>query len=175
MRCLTTARYTMDAELLHWTGIQDGTTTDVSSGHWETYQDPITGEIRNKWIPAPADDPATPDVETTVKTFPCIARGIVDGGIRAMSNTEVFGSDYENIEVIKMWTPASVRITKNDRITNIRAKKGGDVIWVDEEYTGATDRPTVFNVMGVTPLFDGPFNRHVENYIILEKVDGANA
>lgn len=169
MRCITGARFTMDAELLHWTGVQDSTPTDVSSGHWETYQDPITGEIRNKWVADPADNPDTPEVETTVKTFPCLARGIVDGSARAMSNTEIFGQDYENIEVIKMWIPTWVDISKSDRVTNIRWKKGGEVVWVDEEYSAEPTRPTVFNVMGITPLFDA-FNRPVDKYVMLEKV-----
>lgn len=171
VKCLTGARFTMDAEVLRWSEITTGGDDDVTQGDWGTYQDPITGEILNDWVPGVPDNPATTTVvETrTLRTISCVARGIVDGGIRVAGTTERFGDTYENIDFVKMWVPASVRLSKRDRITNIRAKKGGRVIWVDEEYDDGS-RPTVFNVNGVTPLFDA-FNNHVENFVLLEKVD----
>lgn len=170
MRCLTGNRFSMNAEVLTWTGItQSDSTTVDQSGTWVTYQDPITGEILNRWIPTSTgetDNPDTPgDESLTTVTIPCLARGIVDGGIRVAGTTERFGDMYENIDFVKLWTPAHVRVTKRDRITNIRWKKGGEVIWLDEEGDSA---PTIFNVNGVTPLFDA-FNRHVENFVLLER------
>lgn len=175
MKCLTGARFTMNAEVLRWSGITSGGTEEVTQGTWETYQDPITGEVLNRWVPgSETDNPATP-VDETVEPFTidCVARGIVDGGIRVAGTTERFGDTYENIDHVKLWTPPSVRLSKRDRITNIRAKKNGQVVWQDEEY-GITEsgdfRPTIFNVNGVTPLFDA-FNNHVENFVLLERAE----
>jgi hypothetical protein len=168
MRCLLSGRFSMQADLLHWTGITTGGSDDVSQGSFGgTYQDPISGEILNDWEPA-VDDVNTPTVdESTFSTFDCIARGIVDGGIRVAGTTERFGDIYTNIDFVKLWTPANVLITKRDRITNIRIRNGA-VIWNDEESDGL---PTVFNVNGVTPLFDA-WNRHVENFVLLERAPG---
>lgn len=168
MRCMTSGRFSMNAEILGWSEVTEGDNDDVTPGSWDTYQDPITGEIFNDWTAA--DDPSTPDVNeagTSLRTVECIARGIVDGGIRVAGTTERFGDTYENIDYVKMWVPAYVKITKRDRVTNIRDRKGGNVIWRDEERDG--EPPTVFNVNGVTPLFDA-FNRHVESFVLLERV-----
>lgn len=175
MRCLVSGRMTMRADLLRKdTGYPAPDPQEEPEGYWEQYQDPITGAVLNHWIPAgPAvDNPDTPevDLEPTVATFSCIARGITDGGIRMGATTEQFGDIYENVDYVKLWTPSSVKITKRDRVTNIRARDTGDVLWKDEEYSPNPDRPTVFNVNGVIPILD-PFNRHVENYVLLEKAD----
>lgn len=169
--CLTGARFTMNAEVLRRVGDNPATPEqDNEGGAWESYQDPITGEILNRWVPTDAQSVPLPDGSTEpVRTIPCMARGIVDGGIRVAGTTERFGDTYENVDYVKLWVPARVKISKRDRITNIRDRKNGTVIWVDEEY-GDGFRPTVFNVNGVTPLFDA-FNRHVENYVLLERVD----
>ncbi len=156
----------MDAEILHWEGLTEGDENAVTQGTWDSYQDPISFEIRNVWVPAEDTDPG-PGVDPEWSTIPCIVRGIVDGGIRVAGTTERFGDTYENIDYVKMWVPASVRITKRDRITNIRDRRGGTVIWRDEE---SDDAPTIFNVNGVTALFDA-FNRHVENFVLLERAD----
>lgn len=168
MRCLRGPLYSMEAELVppdyEVTEIPDGS----PSGYFESYQDPLTFEILRRWVPT--DDPETPEDESggrTALTFPCMARGIIDGGIRVAGTTERFGDTYENIDYVRLKVPAHVRITKRDRVTNIREKKGGIVLWRDEEGDG---KPTIFNVNGVTPVLDG-FNRHIENFVLLERAD----
>lgn len=163
--CLTGARFTMVAEVLRWEGVTSGGPTAVTPGEWATHQDPITGEILNNWVPGTPDNSQTPSVDesTSVRTIDCLARGIVDGGIRVAGSTERFGDTYENIEFAKLWVPQNVKLFKNDRITNIRAKRGGDVIW-----TEADGSPVIFNVNGISPLFDA-FNRPVEKFILLER------
>lgn len=165
--CLTGARFTMNAEVLRWHDAPNtGGPDDVAQGEWENYQDPITGEILNRWVPGTLNNPDTPSVDPDdVRTIDCIARGIVDGGIRMTGSNERFGDSYENIELVKLWIPNKVNLAKNDRITNIRAKKGGAVIWQD-----ADGSPTVFNVNGVSPLFDA-FNRPIEKFVLLERAD----
>jgi hypothetical protein len=174
VRCLTSAKFTMDAEVLTWTGwtgADPAPPQDSTAGEWATYQDPITLEVRNVWRPTIVvpDNPNTPEVEQKVKTIECLARGIVSSGIRTSGTTEAFGEWYRNVDLIQMWIPAKYVITKRDRVTNIREKRNGKIIWIDEEYMGTDGpRPTIFNVTGVTPLLD-PFNRHTQNLVFLER------
>jgi hypothetical protein len=165
--CLTAARFTMNAEVLRWEGIDTGDSDDVTQGHWDTYQDPISGEILNTWVPGQAtDDPSTPENEfSDPYTIDCLARGIVDGGIRVSGSTERFGDTYENIEFVKLWTPSRINLTKRDRITNIRDRRNGTVVWTEPDGS-----PVKFNVNGVTPLFDA-FNRHIESFVLLERAE----
>lgn len=166
--CLTGARFTMTATLLHQ-GDENGPTPDPDGyGTWVRQQDPLTGEIVRVWQPIP-DDPSTVDVNETVTIgeIPCIARGIVDGGIRVAGTTERFGDLYDNIDYVKLWTPASVIVTKRDRITNIRDSKG-HITWLDEESIINPAKATVYNVNGATPLYNA-FNRLTEWFVLLER------
>lgn len=180
IKCLTAGRMTMTAALLHRS---TGTAPDPDFedfGEYVDTQDPLTGQIIKVWQPFP-DIPTTPDVDESIyyANVPCVARGIVDGGIRVAGTTERFGDMYENIDFVKMWVPAGIKISKRDRVTNIRDPKG-NIIWRDEEYadvlnpdpTETIARASVFNVNGVTPLFDA-FNRHVESFVLLENVQVA--
>lgn len=165
--CLTRARFSMRADILK---PSDGSATDFdldNYGEWTNTQDPLTGDIIQIWKPFP-DNPNTPEDEAVkLGTIKCLARGIVDGGIRVAGTTERFGDMYENIDFVKMWTPAKVSVTKSDRITNIRNAGGSVIFWKNEE---SDNRATVFNVNGVTPLFDA-FNNHVENFVLLERAE----
>jgi len=168
---ITTVRYTMIATVLHPTTPTGNDPVDPSeTGTWQEKQDPITGEIIRVWVPS-TDNPDTPDVnEAVAGDIPCMARGIVDGGIRAAATTETFGDTYRNIDIVHMWFPPNYRLTKRDRITNIRTKSGV-ILWRDEEYEDTTDiKATVFNVNGVIPQFD-PFNRLVSNFALLERAE----
>lgn len=139
-------------------------------GEWVGTQDPLTGEIVRIWTPF--DDPTPvvdPSDRVTIAPIHCLARGIVDGGIRVAGTTEWFGADYRNIDFVKMWVPPTTVITKRDRITNI-TDKYGHIKWLDEENTGNPDKATVFNVNGVTPLFNA-FNRVVEQFVLLERAE----
>jgi hypothetical protein len=161
----------MQAEVLRQVGdnpvnFDDDTTNDT--GSWESYQDPITGAILNRWVPTDSQSVPLPSGSTSpARTIDCLARGVSGSGIQTTGSDEQFGELYKNIEVVQLWVPAKVHLSKRDRVTNIRAKKGGAVVWIDEEYD---NRPTVFNVSGVVPQF-GPFNEHTHNLVFLEKVD----
>lgn len=176
--CLTGARFNMSATLLHqnddYNPYPDPINPDLY-GEWVESQDPLTGEIVRVWVPfeEPVDDPETPEDEGAVKigTIPVVARGIVDGGIRVAGTTERFGDTYENIDYVKLWVPAHVRISKRDRVTNIK-DASGHIRWVDEEFSDPaideTPKATVFNVNGVTPLFNA-FNVMTEQFVLLER------
>lgn len=188
--CLTGARFTMSATLLHKDSDYNpyGIDTDVY-GEWFGSQDPLTGEIVKVWKPYVdiEDNPETEDIdETTFLEIPCLARGIVDGGVRVAGSTEWFGNqDYRNIDFVKMWVPPHVNITKGDRITNIK-DKNGRIMWRNEEYEPRNPtkpinvkdpatynlnvKATVFNVNGVTPTFNA-FNEPVEQFVLLENTE----
>ena len=164
MQCLTSARFTMKADVLRQEFInQDDDSGD--EGTWEFDQDPLSGAMIRNWVPGTPAAGSTAATQT--RTISCLARGIVDGGIRVAGTTERFGDTYENIDFVKMWVPAHVRLTKRDRITNIR--KGSVIMWADEE--SDPNKATIFNINGVTPLFDA-FNRHTEDFVLLEKAYG---
>lgn len=181
IQCLTAGRMTMTATLLHQTNQSGSVVGDIdldSYGTWHNSQDPLTGEIVRVWEPItnpwPGQDgiPGNADDIEVSPVIQCIARGIVDGGIRVAGTTERFGDSYENIDYVKMWVPAGVRISKRDRVTNIRDPRG-NIQWRDEEFadpTNPTDvaRATVFDVNGVTPLFNA-FNRHTESFVLLQR------
>jgi hypothetical protein len=174
--CLTGARFTMSATLLHQNDpyAPEGEIDLGIYGEWVNSQDPLTGEIVRVWKPFEDPIPETPDNETvTLGNIPCLARGIVDGGIRVAGTTEWFGDDYRNIDFVKLWTPPHIQISKRDRVTNIRDATG-KIRWLDEEYSDPrlteVPRATVFNVNGVTPLFDAA-NRLVEWYVMLERAE----
>lgn len=167
VRCILGARFSMTAEVLRY-NIDDTPPPDSpgSGGTWITNQDPITGEIITRWEPGIADDPDTPDVDESVDhvIIPCMVEGIYNSGIRAAGSDEDFGEEYFNTEFIKMWIPGNIRITKRDRVTNIKDSKGVPM-FLDEEYM---DRPTVYNVQGVTPRTD-PFGKMVDQFVFLKK------
>lgn len=172
--CLTGARFNMEATLLHQNDPYnpDPINPDLY-GEWVDSQDPLTGEIVRVWVPF-EDQPETPEnEEITLGTIPCVARGIVDGGIRVAGTTERFGEDYENIDYVKLWVPPHVRISKRDRVTNIKDATG-HIRWLDEEFDDPAEltppKATVFNVNGVTPLFNA-FNIMTEQYVMLERAE----
>lgn len=169
VRCLTAARMNMKATILRQGDVTGDPLDPSDLGVWVESQDPLTFEIVEIWEPLviTVDDPLTAISESVVETFYCLARGIVDGGIRVAGTTERFGDTYENIDFVKMWVPSNFTISKRDRITNISDPRGS-IIWVDEE--ASVPRATVFNVNGVTPLLDA-FNNHVENFVLLERAE----
>lgn len=169
---ITGGRYTMKATVLRPDAVTSDPTNPNNTGTWVDNQDPDTGEIVRVWVPNP-DDPTTTAIETNsnVIEVPCLARGIVDGGIRAAATTESFDDIYRNVDIINVWIPKKYRITKRDRVTNIRDKRG-KILWRDEENeTDENDvKATVFNVNGVVPVFD-PFNNHIDNFCLLERAE----
>lgn len=132
-------------------------------GHFENRQDPETGEIIRVWVVEDAD-PVAPGVQG--KQVKCAARGIIGSGIRGTGTNEIIDPHglIESLDYVRMQFPASVTITKRDRVTNI-ANRHGIIIWREEESDNA---PTVFDVQGVTPITD-PFGNLIEWSALLER------
>lgn len=169
---LTAVRFNMKADILRQ-GVSptdpDPTPTG-DDGDWVMQQDPDSGEIIRVWQPNVQDDPDTPDTNeatTGLESFDCIARGIVDGGIRVAGTTERFGDLYENVDYVSMTVGPDVNITKRDKVTNIR-NRDGIILWRNEEQSDSP--PTVFSVMGVTPIPD-PWGRYIEQRVMLERAE----
>lgn len=163
MRCLTSARFTMTATLLSQGSY--GTTDVEQPGYFTERQNPETFEIERIWVEA---DSNILEPGTQPYTFKCVARGIVDGGIRVAGTTERITPSgvIESADYIMMQFPPDIPMSKRDRVYNIKDSKG-NITWKEEEYSGAA---TVFEVLGVTPIYD-PFNRHVENHALLQRAE----
>lgn len=165
MRCITGARFNMTAEVLRQTNASGAPVNQ--DGSWVTSQHPYSGEIIRTWQPASLDQGAsTPgDPNDDLERFSCLARGIIEGGIRMTGTGESFKDIYEAVDYVRIWFPASVNLTRRDKVTNIRGADG-KLIWVEEERTDGA--PTVFTVTGVTPIIS-PLGVHTENMALLER------
>lgn len=113
-------------------------------------RDPDTKQVLRKW-----------DYDRTIK---CQARGVVNTGIRVVGATEQFqqDGDYEDIDWVKM--QHANQLSKRDRITNIRNKNTGELLWKNDD-----DTPIVFDVMGSQPLPD-PFGRATQYDSLMYRV-----
>lgn len=136
---------------------------------WEYQQDPDSGAVVKRW----SDDLNTPLINERrngliIPNVELMARGIIDGGIRVAGTTERYGNEYVAVDFVKATFGPNTMVTRRDQITNIRSKRdlNGPAVWREEEISGFP--PTVFNVMGVTPVFD-PFSNLVEYAVLLER------
>jgi hypothetical protein len=111
-------------------------------------QDPDTGAIVKEWI--------------YYKTIDCSAKGVISNSSSTRTNSiQSFGTKYSNEEILQIRT--SQRLTFREKITNIRDSKGNP-IWVELNYP--TDTPTVFEIIGSTPLTDGFGNIIAYNSVV---------
>lgn len=101
-------------------------------------QDPETGSINKEW--------------NYYKTIDCSAKGVVSNSTSTRSNDrQQISNRYSLEQFIQLRT--SEKINVRHKITNIRNKD--DVyIWTELDYP--TETPTVFEVVGMTPISD-PF------------------
>lgn len=105
-------------------------------------QDANTGAIKKEWM--------------YVRTVPCHAKGIISNSVTSRSgDKQTFNNKYVNDQVIQVRTVE--RITLREKVTNI-ADSDGNVIWMELNYP--TETPTVFEVIGSTPITD-PFGKTI--------------
>ena len=103
-------------------------------------QDPDTGAIKKQWI--------------FYKTLPCHAKGVISNSSSTRtSDKQVMGNKYFNDQVLQIRT--AQRLTLREKITNIR-DANNNYIWT--EINSPNDTPTVFEIMGTTPITD-PFGK----------------
>jgi Zn ribbon nucleic-acid-binding protein len=101
-------------------------------------QDPDTGAIKREW--------------QYHRTVACHAKGVISNSATTRSSDkQVFDNKYSNDQVVQIRT--AERLAAREKITNTR-NKDGIVIWKEQNYP--TETPTVFEVVGITPITD-PF------------------
>jgi len=99
-------------------------------------QDADTGSIKKEW--------------QFDRTVPCSAKGIISNSSSSRTgDRQVMSNKYTNDQILQIRT--SDKITLREKITNIRDAEG-NVIW--EELNFPTNTPTVYELMGITPMTD---------------------
>jgi hypothetical protein len=99
-------------------------------------QDADTGSIKKEW--------------QFDRTVPCSAKGIISNSSSSRTgDRQVMSNKYTNDQILQIRT--SDKITLREKITNIRDSEG-TVIW--EELNFPTNTPTVYELMGITPMTD---------------------
>ena len=88
------------------------------------------------------------------RTLSCHAKGIISNTATSGSgNKQVFSNKYMDDQVIQIRT--AEKLTAREKVTNIR-DADNNVVWQEINYPN--DTPTVFEIMGTTPMTD-PFGR----------------
>ena len=101
-------------------------------------QDSETGSINKEWH--------------YFKTIDCSAKGVVSNSTSTRANDrQQIGNRYNLEQFIQIRTAEKINV--RHKITNIRNKEG-EYIWTELDYP--TETPTVFEVVGMTPIND-PF------------------
>jgi hypothetical protein len=101
-------------------------------------QDADTGALKREW--------------NYHRTVDCHAKGVISNSATTRSSDkQVFGNKYMNDQIIQVRT--AEKLTMREKVTNVRDMKD-NVIW--SEINFPTETPTVFEVIGVTPITD-PF------------------
>jgi hypothetical protein len=114
------------------------------------FQDPDTGSIKKEW--------------QFERTIPCHAKGVISNSATARSgDRQSFSNKYDNEQVIQIKTIE--KITLREKVTNI-TDKNNNVIW--EELNFPTNTPTVFEVVGTTPVTD-PFGSVIAYNSVLKR------
>ena len=103
-------------------------------------QDPDTGAIKKDW--------------NYYKTINCHAKGVISNSATTRSSDkQIFDNKYTNDQIIQVRTID--RLITREKVTNI-CDQEGNPIWTEINFP--TETPTVFEVMGTTPVTD-PFGR----------------
>ncbi len=102
-------------------------------------QNADTGEIKKEW--------------TYYKTIPCHTKGIISNSSSSAKagNQQSFGVQYNNEQILQIRT--TEKLTYRAKLTNIK-DPNGKVLWAEINFP--TETPTVFEVIGITPVTD-PF------------------
>lgn len=100
-------------------------------------QDVDTGAIIKEWI--------------YYKTVDCSAKGVISNSSSTRTNSiQSFGNKYTLEEIMQVRTVE--KLTFREKVTNIRDSKNNP-IWT--ELNSPNNTPTVFEIIGSTPLTDG--------------------
>lgn len=113
-------------------------------------QDQYTGAIKREWM--------------YYKTIDCYAKGVISNSTSVRgSDKQIFDNRYINDQMIQVRTIE--RIASKEKVTNIR-NSDGSYIWTEQNFPVET--PTVFEVVGTTPITD-PFGRTIGYNAVLKR------
>jgi hypothetical protein len=102
------------------------------------YQDANTGALKREW--------------QYDRSMACHAKGVISNSASTRTgDKQVLSNRYVNDQILQIRTTGKVSL--REKITNI-LDSSGTAIWVEANFP--TDTPTVFEVMGSTPMTD-PF------------------
>jgi len=97
-------------------------------------QDSETGSLKKEW--------------QFNRTIACSAKGTIsNSSATASGDKQKFSNRYANEQTLQVRT--TTKLAFNEKITNVR-NLDGTVIW--EEINFPSNTPTVFEVMGITPI-----------------------
>lgn len=97
-------------------------------------QDPATGSLKKEW--------------QFNRTIACSAKGTISNSTATRSgDKQAFSNKYANEQMLQVRT--TTKLIYSEKITNVR-NLDGTIIW--EEINFPSNTPTVFEVMGVTPI-----------------------
>lgn len=161
MTCISSARYDCTAVILK----ESGSPETRTEGDYAYVQDPISGSISRTWAGTTASPGGI--------LIDCAAKGFVSTGIHGQGTEAVISEKFYKRDMVRIEFSSNIHLTDKDKVTEIRYKKTGQLIWREEEreILGSgewTEVPTVFNVIGVTPVIQ-PFVGHIENSAMLER------
>lgn len=151
MGSIIEAKYQHKADVLHSVPVNPVT------GEPEFVQDPETGEIIPAWDDVADVDTDNVDEPTTI--FCATVAGIP--GSRQGSGEE-WGEEFLETDAVTLVTRAHV--TRADKVTNIRTRKGQQ-LWLN-----ANGTPIVFDVRGVQPRVE-PLGGLAEYVCVLVRSD----
>lgn len=101
-------------------------------------QDSETGALKKEWH--------------YIKTIDCSAKGMISNSTSTRANDrQTIDNRYKYEQFVQIRT--TEKINTRNKLTNIR-NQNGEYIWTELDYPSET--PTVFEILGVTPVTD-PF------------------
>lgn len=163
VNCIGGAKFTMYATVLQ--GLATDGAVATGTGVFQYVQDPDSNAIERVFVADVVPETSAPakyDIE-------CYVRGYVDLGFRSSAVREIYlKGDYTVFEAVEMDFPAKYQLTRQSYVTNVRRLRNdlSSTFWIEEE----TGQATVWQVQGVTPVFD-MFSRHVSNKTVLLRAE----
>lgn len=145
--------------------------TAGSTGAFNIKQDPDSGEVITFFDPKGVPDPNKPPFNGAPYDVQCYARAYTALGYRSSANRETYiAGDYSELESVQFDFPKNVVLNHQSLVTNLRASQSTsdlhNFFWLD----GATGKPTVWEVQGVSPVHD-PFGKWIRNTTVLKRAE----
>lgn len=167
VKCIASVKYTMTALVIPKVDYGNDPSLPGTEGSFKRVQDPDSGQITTVFEQGPTQANTATRNSFQIDLY---ARGYTDLGFRSSANLESYlKGQYQIREVIEAFWPTNRlndNIGRQALITEIRDKRTGQLMWVEQD-TGVA---TTFQVQGVTPVMD-PFGRMKEYISVLTRAE----